>query len=133
MRNELATSPQRISVFSILIANMQAKFIWIPISILTASKASLVLALIDSEAQGKFINKNLVKTLQLQEEPLNDSIKVYNVDGTLNELGYINSAVTTKIKIANQIFEETFLITQIENQDIILGIDWLQQRNPFIN
>jgi dUTP pyrophosphatase len=112
---------------------MQAKSIRIPISILTELKASPVLALIDSGAQGKFINKNLVKTLQWREEPLNNSIKVYNVDGTPNELEYINSAVTTKIKIANQIFEETFLVTQIGNQDIILGIDWLQQRNPFIN
>jgi hypothetical protein len=63
MRNELAISSQRISVFFILIANMQAKSIWIPISILTESKASPVLALIDLGAQGKFINKNLVKTL----------------------------------------------------------------------
>jgi hypothetical protein len=49
---------------------------------LTKLKASLILALIDSEAQGKFINKKIVKTPQLLEKPLEKPIKDYNVDKT---------------------------------------------------
>ena len=40
---------------------------------------------LDCGATGKFIDQNCTKDKGLKTEPLKESIKVYNVDGTLNK------------------------------------------------
>ena len=49
----------------------------------------LIVALIDSGAMDKFINIDYVQSNDLCTQHLPWAIPIYNVDGTLNEAGYI--------------------------------------------
>lgn len=113
---------------------MQSRSMKIPVIIETRQTAGKKIpALVDSGAQGKFINRRIVRRHALQEKPLARPIKVYNVDGTPNELGYIRNYVELKLRIAGKVTTEKLLVTQLGKQDMILGLDWLQEQNPSIN
>ena len=71
---------------------------YIPVTTKT-NNAGKIRALIDSGAQGKFIDKVVTLKLGLKETPLRQNILVYNVDGTLNKLGQICTKVELPIKI----------------------------------
>src|SRR5882724_10512104 len=53
----------------------------------------LMNALIDSGATGKFIDINYVRSKNFHTQRLPRAIPVYNVDGTLNDAGYITEVV----------------------------------------
>lgn len=87
----------------------------------------------DSGAEGRFINRRTVRQLGLKETPLPAPIKVYNVDGSLNQLGFIRNSVSVMMDVGGRPVKEDFLVTHIDKQDIILGIDWLRRLNPIID
>lgn len=106
----------------------------IPITLKSDANAGQeVKALIDSGAQGKFINRGTVRKLGLREILLTKPIPVYNVDGTPNQLGSIRNYVNVEATINGITKKERMLVTQLGKQDIILGIDWLKEKNPRIN
>src|SRR5882724_5351936 len=53
----------------------------------------LINALINSGATGKFIDIDYVRSKNLHTQRLPRAIPVYNVDGTLNDAGYITEVV----------------------------------------
>jgi len=53
-----------------------------------------VKALLDSGATGMFIDKKFAEENRIAMRPLNKPIRVYNVDGTLNQGGSITHEVT---------------------------------------
>lgn len=112
---------------------MDSNSMRIPIHILGKETVGRVPALIDSGAQGKFINRRTVRQLGLKELLLKKPIQVFNVDGTPNELGNIRNTVEVPINIAGTVTKERLLVTQLGKQHIILGMDWLKDRNPSIN
>ena len=57
------------------------------------------LALIDSGAGGKFINRKYVEQLGLPIQTLKRPMMARNVDGTLNKTGTITSYVDLMVKI----------------------------------
>lgn len=59
----------------------------------SANAGISVKALVNSGAQGKFIDQFLVRRLGLRERPLAHSIPVYNIDGTSNRIGSIRNYV----------------------------------------
>lgn len=105
----------------------------IPVIPKTNQTAGTLPALVDCGAQGKFIHRRAVKRLGLTEKALPQPIKVYNVDGTPNALGYIRNFVTAELNIEGRRQQEDLLVTQLGKQDMILGIDWLQKHNPRID
>lgn len=106
----------------------------IPITLKSDANAGQeVKALINSGAQGKFINRGTVRKLGLREIPLTKPIPVYNVDGTPNQLGSICNYVNMEATINGITKKERMLVTQLGKQDIILGIDWLKERNSRTN
>lgn len=98
-----------------------------------ANTGQEVKALVGSGAQGKFINRRTVMKLGLREILLTKPILVYNVDGTSNQLGSIRNYINIEATINGVIKKECMLVTQFGKQDIILGIDWLKERNLQIN
>lgn len=112
---------------------MSAKSMRIPVILKTKQIAGALPALIDCGAQGKFIHRRAVKQLGLIEQKLSKPIKVYNVDGTPNALGYIRNFVTVDLDIEGRKQREELLVTQLGKQDLILGINWLQKHNPRID
>ena len=97
------------------------------------NNAGRIRALVDSGAQGKFIDKLVALKLGLKETPLQQNIPVYNVDGTPNKLGQIRTKVELPITIGGKDFKEELYITHLGKNKIILGFDWLQKHNPCIN
>ena len=90
-------------------------------------------AFLDCGATGKFIDRNYAKDNWLKTEELEEPIKVYNVDGTLNKQGTIRRYVDLIVEIHGKISKERFLITGLGRQKIILGYPWLTKMNPIID
>src|SRR5580698_5488998 len=88
-------------------------------------------ALIDSGAQGRFVDESVVA--HGRRRALKRAIIVKNVDGTRNAAGTITQETRVKYRIGKQEFDEWFLITQLGDQQLILGMPWLQDHNPNID
>ena len=88
-------------------------------------------ALIDSGAEGEFIDQNYVRKLGIKQTAL--PIKVLNVDGTWNKRGIITHYTELDLLIENRIKQQWLYITGLAKQKIILGFTWLKEINPDIN
>jgi hypothetical protein len=88
---------------------------------------------LDCGATGKFIDQSYAKRQGLELEDLENPIKVYNVDGTLNKRGTIKHYVDLIIQIHGRTCKERFLVTGLGKQKIILEFPWLKKMNPIIN
>ncbi|ESK82189.1 hypothetical protein Moror_14449 [Moniliophthora roreri MCA 2997] len=64
---------------------------------------------------------------------LDKPIKVFNVDGTWNKIGWITHSVTVDITIGDRSMKEILLISELGPERIILGLPWLQDYNPDID
>ena len=90
-------------------------------------------ALIDSGAEGEFIDQNYARTLGIKQTALKELIKVLNVDGTWNKWGIITHYMELDLLIENRIRWQWLYITGLGKQKIILGFTWLKEMNPDIN
>ena len=90
-------------------------------------------ALIDSGAQGTFINRQLATHLGLPVQQLRKAIEAINVDGTENKTGKITEITQLEIGVAGRIEEIKFMIAGLGKEDIILGSPWLRRVNPDID
>ena len=96
-------------------------------------------ALLDSGAEGIIINSRFAKTHNLTLLPIPHPFPVRNVDGSENILGWVRHYTRQKIRIPSdkpdsyhdEIAE--FYITDIGDNDVILGTDWLQHHNPNVD
>ncbi|ESK81802.1 hypothetical protein Moror_16774 [Moniliophthora roreri MCA 2997] len=90
-------------------------------------------ALINSGAGGRFICEEEVRKLKKPWTKLEKPIKVFNVDGTQNKIGWITHSVMIDISIGDKSIKETLLISGLGPERIILGLPWLQDHNPDID
>uniref|UniRef100_A0A0W0GEF0 RNA-directed DNA polymerase n=1 Tax=Moniliophthora roreri TaxID=221103 RepID=A0A0W0GEF0_MONRR len=90
-------------------------------------------ALIDSGAGGHFICEEEAWKLKKPWTRLEKPIKVFNVDGTRNKIGWITHSVTIDITIGDRLMKETLLISGLGPERVILGLPWLQDHNPDID
>jgi len=91
---------------------------------------------VDSGASTTFISKRLVNDLQFRTQRFPQEIPLLNIDGTRNNAGSITHYVELTLAIPHargHISTTVFAITDIDDQDIIIRIDWLSQHNPDIN
>lgn len=89
--------------------------------------------LVDSGAAGIFVDHTYIKRHHVPTLPLKQLIKVNNVDGTPNKIGYISHYAPLDIRIHGRTFRHNFLITSLGKEDMILGYTWLKKANPDIN
>jgi hypothetical protein len=64
---------------------------------------------------------------------LKSPIKVRNVDGTYNENGAITERCLIPFRINDRIMTEWFYVTALGDQNLILGLPWLEKHNPIID
>jgi aspartyl protease len=90
-------------------------------------------ALLNSGATESFIHPRIVYELQLPTYELKYPQKVHNVNGTDNRLGEVTKEV--QIKIHHKDYDEThrLLVTDIGEDDIILGYPFFEATNPLID
>ncbi|KAI5115582.1 hypothetical protein M0805_009655 [Coniferiporia weirii] len=85
----------------------------IPITIIVHDQNISTNALIDSRAEGKFIDAKFVIKHRIPTKLLTRPIHIRNIGGR---------SITT-----------TFLVTSLGKEDVILGLPWLKHHNPAIN
>jgi hypothetical protein len=64
---------------------------------------------------------------------LKKPIKVRNVDGTFNRNGAITERCLINLEVNDKIMTEWFYVTALGDQDLILGLPWLEKHNPIID
>jgi hypothetical protein len=92
-----------------------------------------VKALLDSGATGLFIDADFVKAKGLSTTKLTRAIPVYNIDGTLNQLGSVKETVDLIIRYKDHTERQLLYVTALGSVPLILGYPWLCQHNPEID
>jgi hypothetical protein len=103
----------------------------IPIKVETVENTEEITALTDSGAEGLFIDKSIAH--KWRTSILKSLIKVRNVDGTYNESGAITERCLIPFRINDKIMTEWFYVTTLGDQNLILGLPWLEKHNPIID
>ncbi|KAI5115145.1 hypothetical protein M0805_002456 [Coniferiporia weirii] len=105
----------------------------IPITIIVHGENVSTNALINSRAEGKFIDAKFVIKHRIPTKPLAHPIHVRNVNSTPNQHGTITRFTWRLIKIGGRSITTTFLVTSLGKEDVILGLPRLKSHNPAIN
>jgi len=92
-----------------------------------------VQALLDSGAQGSFIDFHLVSQHHLSLTPLAQSIRLQMADGQVSSAGPVTHTTQVSFSISEHHESFAFHVTSLKHHSIILGIDWLHTHNPAIN
>ena len=87
-------------------------------------------ALVDSGATDNFIHPAFAKRLGLSMTPLEKPKKIYNIDNTSNKSGSITHSLELKVTTKGTDRIMRFLVTDIGNEDILLGYPWLATFEP---
>jgi RNase H-like domain found in reverse transcriptase/Reverse transcriptase (RNA-dependent DNA polymerase)/Integrase zinc binding domain/Chromo (CHRromatin Organisation MOdifier) domain len=97
------------------------------------SERKSVNSLVDSGANGEFIDRDYAKSCRFNLIKLTSPIPVYNIDGSPNEAGSITEAVSLILRYKNHSERTTFCVTSLGKQKLILGHSWLRKHNPEID
>jgi hypothetical protein len=104
-----------LEIYSVTTATIQSNKLSIPIKISgTEVKENVkTLGLIDSGAEGKFINQNYAKTEGFKLHKLETPLRAYNVDGTENKRGTIKNYIKLKQEINGRKTKTDLFITRL--------------------
>jgi len=87
-------------------------------------------ALVDSGATDCFMSKNFIRRMKLGKRPLQRPRKIWNIDNMANQAGNITHYTTLDIQTGGVRKTIQFLVTNIGNEDIILGYPWMAAFEP---
>ena len=87
-------------------------------------------ALVDSGATDNFIHPAFTKRLGLSMTPLDKPKRIYNIDNTSNKAGSITHSLELKVTTKGIDKVMRFLVTDIGNEEILLGYPWLATFEP---
>ncbi|GLB39299.1 putative retrotransposable element tf2 155 kda protein type 1-like [Lyophyllum shimeji] len=90
-------------------------------------------ALLDSGASGLFLHIRFVREHGITTRTLSRPIPVKNVDGTANAAGAITEVVDLVLQYNGHSERVVFAVTDLGEQDMILGYTWLKEHNPEID
>src|ERR1700678_1507765 len=124
----------RISSVIMTDSRKRSMHISIPIVIktVTGNKTVETKVLLDTGAEGLFMDRNYAEEhdIVLQKRP--NPITPSNVDGTLNHAGEITHFTWIQAKIDKRILLEKLWITDLGSLDVIFGFPWFKENNPQI-
>ncbi len=89
--------------------------------------------LVDSGATDNFISKQLLKRMKIGKLPLKKPKYIWNIDGTHNKAGSIKEYVDLQVQVGPKKEEMHFLVTQIGEDELVLGYPWLAAFQPKID
>ncbi len=102
----------------------------IPVSIRTSNTMADIKALVDSGATDCFMSKAFIRRIKLGKRPLQKPWKIWNIDNTINQAGSITHYVNLNVQTNGTQRTIWFLITNIRNEDIVLGYLWMATFEP---
>ena len=89
--------------------------------------------MIDSGATGIFVSEKFVSENHVVRKPMKHPIVLYNIDGSKNKAGSITHYATLRLQVGTFDKYVDCYVTNISNEDLILGIPWLREVNPDID
>src|SRR6202522_313530 len=124
----------RISSVIMTDSGMRSMHISIPIVIktVTGNKTVETKVLLDTGAEGLFMDRNYAEEHDILLKKLPNPITPSNVDGTLNHAGEITHFTWIQAKIDKRILLEKLWITDLGSLDVIFGFPWFKENNPQI-
>ena len=81
--------------------------------------------LVDSGATDNFISNRLLKRLKIGKLQLKNPRTIWSIDGTHNKSGTIQECVNLLVWVGERRHEMCFLITDLGEDEIVLGYPWL--------
>lgn len=97
------------------------------------SEPILIQALLDSGAQGSFIDSRLTSQHHLPLNPLIQHIRLRMADGQSSSAGPVTHTTHASFSIFDHHESFALHVTSLKHHLIILGIDWLHTHNPAVN
>src|SRR6202522_3032632 len=124
----------RISSVIVTNSRMRSMHVSIPIVLKTirGNKTIETKVLLDTGAEGLFMNKNYVEEHEVILQKLPNPIIPRNVDRTLNHAGQITHFTWIQAKVEKRKLLEKLLITDLGSSDVIFGLPWFKENNPQI-
>ena len=105
----------------------------IPVSVRTSYKTADIKALVDYGATDNFIHPMFTHRMGLGTHSLERPRKIWNVDNSENKAGCITHYVTLNVQTKVKHVDMNFLVTDIGNEEILLGYPWLATYEPRIS
>jgi len=107
----------------------------LPVEIGTTDMSELhsVKALLDCGATGSFIDRDFVRSKEMNTWTLSCNIPVFNVDGSPNEAGQISEVIDVVLQYKTHSKRMLLAVSGLGKQNLILGYDWLKDHNPKID
>lgn len=90
-------------------------------------------AMVDSGATALFMSKDFIRQYGIRTFPLRRSIGILNIDGTKNQAGQITHFARAKLSVDGHERWTDFLITNLGQKGVILGLPWLRKENPEVD
>jgi hypothetical protein len=105
----------------------------VPVSFRTLHAMADKNILVDSGATDNFIHPKLLKRLGLSVQALDRPRKIWNINRTTNRTGQLTSFVDLEVCTGSKEEKMHFLVTDLGNEDLILGYPWLATFEPQFN
>ena len=81
--------------------------------------------MVNSGATSLFIDHKFASQHRMLKEPLEHPIRLFNIDGSLNEAGSITHKVRLTLKVGQDKEKFDFFLTSLGPKKVILGLPWL--------
>jgi len=107
--------------------------IHMPFEFYTNNRMAEGVALIDSGATHNFMDRRMVKRLQIGTKELAVPRSIRNVDRTNNKDGTLTKYTDLQVTVNKQVQVQRFYITDLAEDHALLGFPWLQGFNPQID
>jgi hypothetical protein len=105
----------------------------VTITTLDTHNSCTVKVLLDSGTTGLFVDQEFVHKSGLKTRILLHLIKVYNINGTLNQGGSITEEIMLMMSHRGHKERAVFEVCDLGKATLIVGHPWLQKHNPEIN
>ena len=89
--------------------------------------------MVDSSATTKFLHRRFVERNSVTTRKLARPIPLYNIDGTENRDGTITEVAVLDMAVGDHREKVVFVVTDIGEEDVIIGLDWLREHNPEVD
>ncbi|KAI4897414.1 hypothetical protein NFI96_032838 [Prochilodus magdalenae] len=125
----------RTSAVSSPAPGMVAKSFMIPVTLYYENFSCVFPALIDSGAEGNFMNIQVVKLLQVPVSTLKRPLRLSAVDGDPVGPGYVTSITSPVTMDISALHSEKlpFFVLETAEYAVILGLSWLKLHDPSIS
>jgi len=122
-------------LFSISALDARGTSLLLPVEIGTTDTSELysVEALLDSGATGSLIDRDFVRSKEMNTRTLSHNIPVFNVDSSPNEAGQISEVVDVVLRYKTHSERMLLAVSGLGKQSLILGYDWLKDHNSKID